>query len=211
MRRLFRRIVYLFRRDELDEEMSLHRELRAEKLRQAGTPEAELAARKQFGNALLLREVSRDLWGWRFLENLPQDLRYALRQFRKNPLFTAVAIVTLALGIGATPAIFSVVNQILLHPAGIKDPERLVAVREKYDKLNLKSISVSPPTFADARDSRQIFEHTAVARMIGFNYTAQSVPERLEGTAVSAEWFDVYGAKPLLGRVFLPEEDQPNT
>ena len=210
MRRLFRRIVYLLRRDELEEEMRLHRELRAAKLRESGATDAEAAAHRLFGNELLYREESRDVWTWRILETLLQDVRYTLRQVRKNPLFTFVAVSTLALGIGADTAIFSLVNQILLHPAGITDPDRLVAVRERYDKLNLKSINVSPPTFADARDSRQVFQHTAVSRDVGFNYTAQSIPELLQGSLVSAKWFDVFGAKPLLGRVFLPEEDQPN-
>jgi predicted permease len=197
---------------ELREEMHLHIDLRAAALRKKGmsAEEAKAAARRSFGNVLLLREESREMWGWKVLDRIAQDLRYALRQFRKAPVFTAVAVATLALGIGANTAIFSLVNQILLHPAGIKDPDRLVAIREKFDKLNLKSINVSPPVFADARDSRQIFEHTAVARATGFNYSVQSVPERLESSAVSVEWFDVFGAKPLLGRVFSPEEDLPN-
>ena len=189
--------------------MQLHVDLRAAELRRQGMPpeEAHVAAGKTFGNVLLLREEARKMWGFSLIDIVLQDLRYALRQFRKNPVFTVVAVATLALGIGATTAIFSLVNQILLHPSGIKDPGRLVAIRERYDKLNLESISVSPPTFAEARDSRQIFEHTAVARAMGFNYSFQSVPERLEGNAVSVEWFDVFGARPALGRVFLPEED----
>ncbi|MBV8843314.1 MAG: ABC transporter permease, partial [Bryobacterales bacterium] len=197
---------------ELREEMQLHIDLRAAKLRRTGVaPEdANAAARRNFGNVLHLREESREMWTWNFLDAVSQDFRYALRQFRKYPVFAAVAVATLALGIGANTAIFSLVNQILLHPAGIREPNRVMVIREKYDKLNLKSISVSPPTFADARDSRQIFEHTAVSRAVGFNYTTQSTPERLEGSAVSAEWFDVFGAKLVLGRVFSPEEDQPN-
>jgi predicted permease len=206
----------LFRRDrfdrELREEMRLHIELRAAKLRRSGLPEEEAhaQARRSFGNVLRLREEAREMWVWNFLDVAAQDLRYALRQFRKNPVFTAVAVATLALGIGANTAIFSLVNQILLHPGGIKEPGRLVGIREKYDKLNLKNINVSPPTFADARNSRQIFEHTAVSRATSFNYSFQSAPEQLQAAAVSVEWFDVFGAKPLLGRVFLPEEDQPN-
>ncbi|HYK58394.1 MAG TPA: ABC transporter permease [Bryobacteraceae bacterium] len=212
LRRFISRLRLSRLEHELREEMHLHIDLRAAALRKKGmsAEEAKAAARRSFGNVLLLGEESREMWGWNILDTIVQDLRYAFRQFRKAPVFTAVGVATLALGIGANTAVFSVVNQILLHPAGIKDPDGLVAIREKFDRLNLKSINVSPPVFADARDSRQIFEHTAVARATGFNYSFQSVPERLEASAVSAEWFDVFGAKPLLGRVFLPEEDQPN-
>ncbi|MBV8845858.1 MAG: ABC transporter permease, partial [Bryobacterales bacterium] len=197
---------------ELREEMQLHIDLRAAKLRKSGVPieVAATAARRNFGNVLQLREEAREMSVWNFLDVMLQDLRYALRQFRKNPVFTAVAVATLAIGIGANTAIFSLVNQILLHPMGIKDPDRLVAIREKYDKLNLKSINVSPPVFADARNSREIFEHTAISRAASFNYSFQSLPEQLQAASVSVEWFDVFQAKPLLGRVFLPEEDQPN-
>ncbi|HEY1755047.1 MAG TPA: ABC transporter permease [Bryobacteraceae bacterium] len=118
------------------------------------------------------------------------------------PGFTVVMVLTLALGIGANTAIFSLVNQILLHPRGISHPERLVVVRTKYAKLNLKSITDSPPTLADVRDSREVFEHAAAMRGTEVNYTGGAVPQSLRAEAVSVEWFDVFGAKPSLGRVF---------
>lgn len=142
------------------------------------------------------------------------DLRLAARGLWKSPGFSVTALGALALGIGANAAIFSVVNQVLLNPAGVSHPERVVALRAKYDKLNLTSIPVSVPDFAQARDSRNVFEHTAILRGGDFNYTgtggAVTAPERLQGASVSVEWFDVFGARPMLGRIFRPEEDQPD-
>lgn len=142
------------------------------------------------------------------------DLRLAARGLWKNPGFSVTALGALALGIGANAAIFSVVNQVLLNPAGVSHPERVVALRAKYDKLNLTSIPVSVPDFAQARDSRNVFEHTAILRGGDFNYTgtggAVTAPERLQGASVSVEWFDVFGARPMVGRIFRPEEDQPD-
>jgi predicted permease len=145
-----------------------------------------------------------------WLSNLLRDLRYAVRVLSKSPGFTAAAVLSLALGIGANTAIFSVVNAVLLNPGGVSDPERIVAVRCRYEKLNLTSIPLSAPDFADVRNSTQFVEHAAVMRDADFNYKAGTMPERLQGAQVSVEWFDVFGAKPQLGRVFRPEEDQPN-
>jgi predicted permease len=121
-----------------------------------------------------------------------------------------VALVTLALGIGANTAIFSVVNQVLLNPAGISNPGRIVALRVNYDKLALRNIGVSIPDFADVLHSTQQFESAALLDTGDFNYTGSAVPERLRGASVTWRWFDVFGAHPALGRVFRPEEDRPN-
>lgn len=139
-----------------------------------------------------------------------QDLRYALRVLLKNPGFTLVAVLTLALGIGANTAIFSVVNALLLHPSGIPHPERLVAIRARYEKLNLKSIVISAPDFTFVRDNKQTFAASAIETEMDFNYVTGSWPLRLRGAKVSSQWFDVFETRPLLGRVFTPEEDQPN-
>lgn len=142
------------------------------------------------------------------MHNFLQDFRHALRGLAKNPGFAIVAILTLALGIGANAAIFSALNSLLLHPAGIPHPERLVAVRVRYEKLNMKSISVSAPDYTFVRDHQEIFASAAMQMDAGFNYTGGDWPLRMRGSRVSWQWFDVFEAKPLLGRVFVPEEDQ---
>jgi predicted permease len=145
------------------------------------------------------------------MDTLWQDFRYAFRMLAKSPGFTAVALLTLGLGIGANTAIFSVVNGLFLHPAGVPDPDHLEAIRVKYEKLNLASIGVSGTDFADVRDSKQVFSSAALEQDASYNYAAGDQPQRLEGAKVSWQWFDVFQAKPILGRVFRPEEDQPNT
>ncbi len=144
------------------------------------------------------------------MRTLLQDFRYAIRMLMKSPGFTAVAVLTLALGIGANTAIFSVVNGLLLHPYGIKHPERLMAIRARYEKLNLKSIVISAPDYTFVRDNKQTFAAAAIQTENDFNYATGAWPLRLRGARVSWQWFDVFEAKPLLGRVFTPEEDQPN-
>ncbi len=142
---------------------------------------------------------------------MSSEVRFAVRMLLKSPTFAITAVAALALGIGANTAVFSVINAALLNPAGISDPDRIVAVRVKYDKLNLKSIPMSAPDFVDVRDSTQLFSNAAVLDEGDFHYTGSGVPERLQGASVSVQWFDVFGARPHLGRVFRPEEDQPNT
>ncbi|HYL77417.1 MAG TPA: ABC transporter permease [Bryobacteraceae bacterium] len=138
------------------------------------------------------------------------DLRITCRTLAKSPAFSLTAIAALALGIGANTAIFSVVNEVLLNPSGAVNPGRIAALRVKYDKLALRSISVSAPDFDDTHKSTQLFESGAIQQPGNFNYTGSGVPERLQGATVSLQWFDVFGAKPRLGRVFQPEEDKPN-
>jgi hypothetical protein len=138
------------------------------------------------------------------------DLRVACRTLARSPAFALTSVAVLAMGIGANTAIYGLVNQVLLNPPGISHPERVVAVRVKYDKLGLTSIPVSVPDFADVQNSRDTFEYAAVMGQGGFNYTGGSVPERLQGASVSLQWFDVFGARPRLGRTFRPEEDQPS-
>ena len=196
---------------ELDEELNAHLEMLVEENVQRGMSalEARRDALIKLGGIEQTKEKVRDRRGFPFLESVLQDIRFGLRVLRKSPGFTTVAIATLALGIGANTAIFSVINGLLLHPGGISDPDRLVVIMTKYDKLNLKFPVVSAATFADVRDSRDVFASAALLSQDNFNYTNGSAPERLMGGEVSSQWFQVFDAKPVLGRLFRPEEDQP--
>ncbi|HET9531507.1 MAG TPA: ABC transporter permease [Blastocatellia bacterium] len=144
------------------------------------------------------------------MQTLWQDLRYGLRMLIKNPGFTAVAVLTLALGIGANTAIFSVVNTVLLQPLPYNDPDRLVMVWEEDTKRGYPRDTPAVANFIDWRDQNQVFEAMAAMADASFNLTGAGEPERLEGRRVSASLFPLLGVEPHLGRAFLPEEDQPS-
>ena len=134
------------------------------------------------------------------------DFRYALRQLVKAPSFTIVAILTLALGIGACTAIFSVVNTVLLRPLDYPDPDRIVIIRETQ-LPKFPEFAVSPPNYLDWAKQAKSFEYLAAYGGAALNLTGEGEPQRLIGVRATAHYFDVYGVKPVLGRMLLPEED----
>jgi putative ABC transport system permease protein len=138
-----------------------------------------------------------------------QDLRYSLRSLAKNPTFTIVAVLALALGIGANSAIFSVVNTVLLRPLPYKDPERLVMVWEDATERGYPRDTPAVANYIDWRDQNQVFEGMAAVTEASFNLTGVGDPERLNGRRVTANLFPLLGVEPQLGRAFLPEEDRP--
>lgn len=143
---------------------------------------------------------------------LTHEFRYALRQLRKSPGFAIVSILTLALGIGANIAVFSVTDAVLLNPSGVPHASGLVALRARYLALaDLSNIGISAPDFGDAADGKDIFESAAVLQSGSFNFSRQNAnPELLRGAKASSAYFQVFQAKPYMGRVFTPEEDQPS-
>jgi putative ABC transport system permease protein len=212
LRRLQRRFRALFRKDELehelDEELKFHLERDAAQNLQSGMSpeEAHYAALRSFGGIDQSKEECRDARGVRLLEEVWQDLRCAARLLIKTPGFTFVAVITLALGIGANTAIFSIVNAVLLRPFPYLAPERLVIVQERESG---GAFSPSYPNFLDWRAQNTAFEAiSAVRGNESFNFTGTGEPERLQGRLVSAEFFSTLGIKPLLGRDFLAEEDR---
>src|SRR5438270_4776158 len=143
--------------------------------------------------------------------DLGQDLRFGLRTLIKNPGFTIVAVIALALGIGANSAIFSAVNAILLRPLPYKSPDQLVVLWENATHLGFPKDTPSPANFLDWRKQSTVFEGMAAFAERSFNLTGVGEPERLDGRRVSANLFDVLGVKPIIGRTFAAQEDQPGT
>jgi predicted permease len=142
------------------------------------------------------------------MQSILGNIRYGLRQLRNAPTFTVVAVLTLALGVGANTAIFSVVQAVLLHPAGISQPERVASLHARYTQLNMPSIGVSVPDFKDAQSLTGIVDAAALSQGAGFNTTTNGGSEHIQAALVSRDWFRVFGAQPILGRTFSPEEDQ---
>ena len=145
------------------------------------------------------------------LADFLQDLRYATRMLRKNPGFTAVAVVALALGIGANTAIFSVVNTVLLRPLPYKDPEQLVMVWEDASRYGYPRDTPAAANYVDWRDQNSVFSGMAAIADSNFNLTGAGEPERLKGRRVSVSMFPLLGVEPQLGRVFTAAEDQPGS
>ena len=145
------------------------------------------------------------------MHSIAQEMRYAIRQLAQSPGFAVVSVLTLALGIGANIAVFSVTNAILLNPSGIPHAANLVALRAKYGGLaDLSNISISAPDFGDAAAGKDIFSASAIMSARGFNFSRDNAnPELLNGAQVSSGYFDVFEVRPALGRVFTAEEDQP--
>src|SRR5208337_187218 len=205
----------LFRRwkpaDDLAEEIRAHLEMEEQENLESGMPveEAHYAALRRFGNVALAQERSREMWGWNSVETLWHDLRYGLRMLAKNPGFTVVTVLTLALGIGANTAIFSVVRAVLFSPLPFRDPGRLVLVIDHNLSEGFPQFPSSLANVLDWRAQSSSFEDLAVFASGSFNLSGKDEPERLSGLRVSSNVLPLLGVRPVIGRGFLPEEDQP--
>src|SRR5262245_12780292 len=205
---LWRRLLFYARRDrfdrELEEEMRFHLEMKAQENAEAGMnpEEARYAARRQFGNQTLLQEVSRDMWSFRYLETLAQDLRFCLRVMSKNPGFTAVAVLTLALGIGANTAMFSAVDAVLIRPLPYLDAGRLVMIWDDTGQIGESKFFSTPAEWHEWRRHNTVFTDIAATQPGNVTISSDGDPEELPGRKVTANLWTVLGARPLLGRVF---------
>ena len=195
---------------EIEEEMRFHIDMRAEEnVRRGMSPEeARREAERRFGRLTRIKEMGYEVRGGGWLETLWQDLRFGARMLLKQPGFTLIAVSTLALGIGANTAIFSIVNAALLRPFPYQTPERLVILKERVSGGG--GFSPSYPNFADWRAQNTVFDSiSAVRGNENFNFTGAGEPERVRGRLVSAEFFSTLGVRPPLGRDFAAEEDRP--
>ncbi len=209
----FRRLTGMWKRDrrdgDLDEELRYHFDRRVTDSINAGMSprEAYEAAHRSFGNFALQKERTRDMDILGRLESFAQDLRYGVRSLVKNPGFAAVAILTLALGIGANTAIFSVVNGVLLKPLPFDHPEQIVWFQDMQPKL--ANAPLSAPEFIAYRDQNRTLSQIAAYRSLDFTLTGMGSAERMRGNVVTPQYFPLLGIRPILGRDFTEADGKP--
>jgi putative ABC transport system permease protein len=210
----WRKINFLLVRNqmerELQEEMRFHAQLKAEKNLGKGMDavEAHFAARRQLGNMTLQQEESRSTWGFPRLESVVQDFRYGARGLRNAPGFTTVALLTLALGIGATTAIFSIVYAVMLRPLPYKDSERLVNISTVSSMFPEFTLGQSIPNLNDIKARAKSLEMLATYQRTSLTLTGAGEPEQISAAAVSSNFLDPFSVHPILGRAFLPADEQ---
>ena len=195
---------------ELETEIRNHIELSVrERIERGASPEeARAEALREFGNIALVQEVTREMWSRAFLARLAQDLRFGLRMLRKNPGFSLVVILTLALGIGSTTAIFSVVYGVVLRPLSFGDSERLVAIWTRTPQVD--RLPLAAADHRDIKEQNSVFEDIAILRAtLNYNLSGDGEPEWLKGSSIPANLFPLLKVEPLLGRGFTAEENQP--
>jgi predicted permease len=202
------------RNADLERELRSDLELEEEEQRESGSSaeEARYAARRAFGNATLIREQTRETWGWTPMERLLQDLRYAVRQLRRSPGFTLVALLIMACGIGAGTAVFSIIDSVLLRPYAFRDPGQIVVWREVVQEVvkQYPSVPDNYRHFLYLRSHANTIQDAALIQDASFAVTAGGDHPRIEkGLNVSPNFFDVLGVTPMVGRTFRPEEAQP--
>jgi predicted permease len=201
MGEFFRRIRYLINRRrfeaELESDMEFHREMAAR------------AGRSNFGNTLRMREQSREAWGWTWLDRLVQDVRHAARRLARSPGFTLTAVLTLAFGIGATTAIFSIVEGVLLSPLPFADPGRLVALGDTTEgSLWGGDPLVTGPEIPAYERSTHGFSSLGGYTQDGYELSGVGDPAQINGSQLTASVFPTLGVEPLLGRTFTQQEDE---
>jgi predicted permease len=211
---LVRRLQFFFRGSrfnrEMEEEIRFHLESRKEENRSRGmsADEAQYAARRRFGNAALIREKSRDAWGWSAIDHLAQDMKFAVRALGRNPVFTVIVVFTLAFGIGVNTAIFSAVNALLLNPYPFPQAERIVSVEARH--ISGKNSATGYQDFLDWQRQNAVLESMAIVPWTGeYTLTGQGEPQRITGGGTTADFPRVLGIHPVLGRFFTAEEDRP--
>ncbi len=192
---------------DLERELQSDLDLEEEEQREGGlsSQEAHYAARRAFGNAALIREQTHEVWGWAPIERFWQDVRFALRQLGRNPGFTAISILTLALGIGATTAIFSVVDSLLIRALPYPNAPHIVRVWNTFAPRGMMEIPFSEPEFLEYRQS-QSFAHVAGFSFGAITLTGSGDPLHLAASWGTSDFFAVMGTDPLLGRVFTADE-----
>ena len=191
---------------ELDEELRFHLSQEEQLRRERGQDPS--GARREFGNLALVRENTRETWGWSALERAARDARFALRLLRKSPAFALTAIAVLALGIGATTAIFSVVNAVLLRPLAFSEPDRIVQVWERRAGTTHNNV-IQTQNFLDWRARNRSFSQISCIYGLSMNISGDGEPVQVPGLAVSTGFFEILRTPPMLGRAIAASDDVP--
>ena len=191
------------RTSELREEFCAHLAMEEQENLESGMSreEAHYAALRCFGNVTLAQEGSTEMWGWNSIETFLQDLRYAWRMLRRNPGFTAVAVLSLALGVGANALVFSVVNALLLRSLPVERPDQLVFLESK------SGITQSFPNYRDLRDRNKAFSGLVGYRLVPMEFESASGATRIWGLLATGNYFDMLGLHPVMGRFFHQADD----
>jgi len=200
------------RDEELEEEIQAHLEMAKRDRMELGATaeEAQAAARREFGNIGLVKEVTREMWGWRWLEQLGQDLHYGVRMLMKKPGFTLTVVITLALGIGANTALFSVVNVVLLNPFPYPGHSRIHYVWQRLPKIGVQErYGTSGPEFTELAQCKAFERVAAISANLSRNLTGGQEPERITVARVSGNFFPILGVTPSLGRAIKAEDQGP--
>ena len=199
------------RSEALREEMELHLAEKAAEFEADGmtVEHARAEARRQFGNLGLKQEESREIWMSQFMSQLGQDVRYGLRMLIKKPTLSIVAVLTLALGVGANTAIFSIVNAVLLHSLPYRDPDRLVRIYFNEPGVGLRDVRFSKPELDDLQTRAGVFEDVSPIFEGSEDLTGVQQPERVEGVNGSFSYFFMLGVTPQIGRLFGPQDFAP--
>jgi putative ABC transport system permease protein len=200
-------------RQQLNEELRSHIEMSTQdRINRGASPKAAAeAARREFGNVALIQNVTSDQWTWTWLDNLAQEFHYAARTLRKNPAFATIAVLTLALGIGANTAIFSVVHGVLLRPLPFANVSTLLDVSARSTLFDFENLSISLPDIADVRASASSFATLTPYASATKELAGDGKPARLEGADINEDFFPTLGITPLLGRTFTSTDMQPGS
>src|SRR5882724_1472257 len=199
------------RENQLHRELNDHLQLDTEARIDHGikAEEARYAAQRDFGNTTLVKEVTRETWGWGALGRVWRDVRFGLRMIRRNPGFTTVAILTLALGIGANSAMFSIINGVLIRPLPYTDADRLLYVRAEDRARGITDLNISLPRMTFIQDQSRTLENIGAFLPQSSNLTVHGDPEQVPAALATSGFFNTLGVSPSIGRGFLPEEERP--
>jgi putative ABC transport system permease protein len=219
-RRHLAKLVALFRRpktvDDLQEEILVHLQMEEQENLESGMSpaEARYAALRRFGNVALAQERSREMWGWNGAETLWQDIRFGLRQLKRSPGFTAVAVLTLALGIGANTAIFQLLDAVRLRSLPVSNPSELTVVRladlpGRRGSQETVYPALNNPLWEYIRDHQYVFSEVLAWSPTNLGITEGDHERLVQGLWVSGDFFKVLGVQPVIGRLFSSADDQP--